>query len=352
MWPVVPFGPLAHVEDLERRVRLHPLAQRRGRRSAPRARCRGAPPASSSCRPPGSRPAVVMPTDAGEARGADAVLVVAAHEHDLLPALGDPRELRAEPRLHRGVRHRLRDVRLVELERRCGRPPRARPRAASCSTWRGVERHAPRPPRVSSGPRLMSTTAWKFGGWGGRLARRPLDEAVLVRPREAARCGGARSRSWRRPSCPSRAPAQRAAEMAGPDLDVCRASVKQPLVQASGRCRARPPSLSTARSGRATSPTNRVSPVSTAHGSGPRARVDQRERRVLGPVPGGVQRAHAHAIRAPAPSRRRRARGRSRAAASRWMWIVAPVAAASRPWPETWSAWLCVSRMCSIDTPM
>ena len=30
------------------------------------------------------------------------------------------------------------------------------------------------------------------------------------------------------------------------------------------------------------------------------------------------------------------------------MWIVAPVAAASRPWPETWSAWLWVSRTCSI----
>ncbi len=30
------------------------------------------------------------------------------------------------------------------------------------------------------------------------------------------------------------------------------------------------------------------------------------------------------------------------------MWIVAPVAAASRPWPETWSAWLWVSKMCSM----
>ena len=29
----------------------------------------------------------------------------------------------------------------------------------------------------------------------------------------------------------------------------------------------------------------------------------------------------------------------------------AGVAAASRPCPDTWSAWLCVSRMCSTCTP-
>ena len=31
---------------------------------------------------------------------------------------------------------------------------------------------------------------------------------------------------------------------------------------------------------------------------------------------------------------------------------VAPVAAASRPCPDTWSAWLWVSKTCSIRTPM
>ena len=39
------------------------------------------------------------------------------------------------------------------------------------------------------------------------------------------------------------------------------------------------------------------------------------------------------------------------AAASSWTWIEAPVARASRPWPETWSAWLWVSSTCSIRTP-
>ncbi len=39
-------------------------------------------------------------------------------------------------------------------------------------------------------------------------------------------------------------------------------------------------------------------------------------------------------------------------AAARWMCTVAPVAATSRPWPETWSAWLWVSKTCSMLTPM
>ena len=32
-------------------------------------------------------------------------------------------------------------------------------------------------------------------------------------------------------------------------------------------------------------------------------------------------------------------------------WIVAPVASTSRPWPETWSAWLWVSRTWRIAKP-
>ena len=39
------------------------------------------------------------------------------------------------------------------------------------------------------------------------------------------------------------------------------------------------------------------------------------------------------------------------ASASSWTWIVAPLARARRPWPETWSAWLWVSSTCSIRTP-
>ena len=43
------------------------------------------------------------------------------------------------------------------------------------------------------------------------------------------------------------------------------------LSRSEGNMPCAPSSLSTARSGRAMSPTNSVSPVSTAHGSGPRA---------------------------------------------------------------------------------
>ena len=113
---LVPFRPLAHVEHLDGRPALHPLVQTVDVDPAHA-------PGAAALLPPARHAALEVaahrrdPDRAGEMRGADAVLGVAAHEHDLLPALGDPRELRAEPRLNRRVRHRLRDVRLVELER-------------------------------------------------------------------------------------------------------------------------------------------------------------------------------------------------------------------------------------------
>ena len=125
-------------------------------------------------------------------------------------------------------------------------------------------------PSLSSGPRLMSTTAWKFGGWGGSAARRALDEAVLVAPRAAARCGGARTRSWRRPSCPCPGPRTGSRRDARATPRRCRRG-RAASRAGSGRSPRAPSSLSTARSGRAMSPTNSVSPVSTAHGSSPRA---------------------------------------------------------------------------------
>ena len=63
-----------------------------------------------------------------------------------------------------------------------------------------------------------------------------------------------------------------------------------------------PSSFSTARSGRAMSPTNSESPVSTAHGSGAARGVDERERGVLGPVPGRVDGAHDHAAQRELPA--------------------------------------------------
>ena len=109
---------------------------------------------------------------------------------------------------------------------------------------------------------------------------------------------------------------------------------------------------STARSGRATSPTNSESPVRTAHRVAAAAGVAQQEGGVLGPVARGVDRLDR---RPPRPARpcQPSANGSCSysAPASSLTWIVAPVARASRPWPETWSAWLWVSSTCSIRTP-
>ncbi len=99
---------------------------------------------------------------------------------------------------------------------------------------------------------------------------RALDEPLLVGLARAARCAPARTRSSTRPSGPSRG-LRRAIRRGAP------ARPRSSAGSVSSRsCRLRkipraPSSRSIARSGRAMSPTNRLSPVSTAHGSSPRA---------------------------------------------------------------------------------
>ena len=78
----------------------------------------------------------------------------------------------------------------------------------------------------------------------------------------------------------------------------------------------------------------------------------EHERGVLGPVAGGVDGLDHDRRRARAASRRRTARAGSRPRRARGCGSSAPVAAASRPWPETWSAWLWVSSTCSIRHPV
>ena len=287
-----------------------------------RARSGASPRASWSSRRPGSRRGCVIPTARGQVRGADRVLVVAADEHDLAGRGRRPR--RASCRSRRGppgCRPRPGCARR-RTAGRCGRRRRARPRAASSSTWRGgqrldVDAAGVQRAAVERDDRLEVR----------RLRRqRARSRARRTRPRRPRR-----SRSlWRALVADRRGDlhvhpgpaAQRAAEVPGPDLARRRAA-SAACRAASGTCRARPRSLSTARSGRAMSPTNSVSPVSTAHGSGAAGGVDQRERRVLGPVAGRVQRAHAHAPELELPAvverlvvvvgrRRRGGRGSSR----------------------------------------
>ena len=106
------------------------------------------------------------------------------------------------------------------------------------------------------------------------------------------------------------APAHRAAEVPGPELDLV-GERQQPLVQRAEDRRARPRACSIARSGRATSPTNSESPVSTAHGPSPRLASRSTNEVCSGRWP-GCGRPRSRPRRARASSRRRTPRARTR----------------------------------------
>ena len=206
----------------------------------------------------------------------------------------------ASSRAEAGAEHRDRRPRRGCARRRtagrCARRRAARPRRACCSTWRGASGSSSTP-SVSSGPRLSSTIALKFGGCGPEPGQRLLDELVLVldRQRRVVRA----LEADRRGDLHVHPRARRTSSRRGGRARPRRAPGSASSLSCSERKIPRAPSdFSIARSGRATSLTNSVSPVSTAHGSSPRPRVDQRERGVLGPVAGRVQRADAQRRRA------------------------------------------------------
>ena len=138
--------------------------------------------------------------------------------------------------------------------------------------------------------------------------------------------------------------AERAADVSRPDLR----EVLE-LEQSPNRAVeiARTSSGSTARSGRARSPTKSESPVITSHGAPERDSSSTTNAMWSGRWP-GVARA---AMRTPAtctasPSASGSCSNSTAARSETWM--VAPVADRRRPRPETWSACVCVSRMCVI----
>ena len=229
----------------------------------------------------------------------------------LLLAVGQPGEPRAEAGVEHRDRDRAGDVRVVELlvgahvdDQRPVRRGAARPGAARAA---GARR-----PSVSSGPRLSVDDRREVRRLRAELGQRLRRRTRPRRRSPASGCARARSRSWRRSSCPSRA--RRTSSRRGGRARPRRGRAGSSSCSCSERKMPRAPSdFSIARSGRATSSTNSVSPVSTAHGSSPRRGVDERERGVLGPVPGRVERAHAQRRRAPTRRRRRTARGRRRA---------------------------------------
>ena len=224
------------------RARRAPAARRRGARAGRRrhaldARDRAPPRARRSSRP----------QEAGDAphadrrrepRGAARVVVVAADEHHVLPRSATQASLVPKPARSAGDADRAGDVRLVELERPCARRRPARRRATALDLARrervGLDAVA------GSGPRLSSTMRWKFGGCGPSAGERGVAR-TRPRPRSQQRVVRALVADRRRHlEVHPRPAAQRAAEVAGPDLD-SPGSASSLLVQRAVDRRARPP---------------------------------------------------------------------------------------------------------------
>ena len=134
----------------------------------------------------------------------------------------------------------------------------------------------------------------KRGGCGPRPASVRATNPSSSPIREQRVVARARSRSSRRSSgpCPARRTSSRPGGRATPRS---RPAATAAAGERSGRGRARPPRGSTARSGRATSPTNSESPVRTAQGSSPRACRPGRRRCARAGGPGCGSRAPAAA---------------------------------------------------------
>ena len=110
------------------------------------------------------------------------------------------------------------------------------------------------------------------------------------------------------------------------------------------RARSAPSSPATARSGRAASPTNSASPESARARARRRACGRRRPRssaRAGGPGVWKIVERDVADVDAVAVAQRPRARRRR--SPTSWIAIQQPCRAARMPWPETWSAWVCVS---------
>ncbi len=216
------------------------------------------------------------------------------------------------------------------------------------SIWRGVSGGSSTP-AVTSGPLLSATMLSKLGGCGPsapiasstNASSSSIVEQVVVARLEADR--------RRHLHVHAGAAAQRSAQVAGPHLGVVRAASAAGRA-ASGRSGARPRSCR--RPGRGVPRRRRTASRRSGRPTA-RRRVRCRSARTRCARDGAPGCGSPGSARRPAraPSRRRTARARSRAALRSCTWMVAPVASTRRPCPLTWSAWLWVSRTCSISTP-
>ena len=227
------------------------------------------------------------PTAAASVGRVERVLVVAADEHERLPRLRDPGELGAEAGAARGDAHGARDVRLVELQLGAHVDDQRAVRAGLVDLARGerVRVDALDHERAA----VERDDRAEVRRLGTERGRRRGDELVAVPDlQERLACALEADRRGDL-QVHARAAAERAAEVAGPHLARL-GEVQQRVVERAE---------DVARALRLVHGEIRAGDVAdeqrVAGQDGPRlvaaGRVGEREGRVLGPVPGRVQRA-------------------------------------------------------------
>ncbi len=144
-------------------------------------------------------------------------------------------------------------------------------------------------------------------------------------------------------------PAQRAGDVAGIDLDAV-VELEQPL-EAAGRDRARPPPPRRRGPGGRRRRRSSESPVSVSQGSSPRSRSTTAKAQCSGRWPGVCSDADRDRAELELLRRPRAGRTRYSGSAAGWIETGRPCSSASRPWPETWSACVCVSSTRTSRTP-
>ena len=227
---------------------------------------------------------------AGEHGRLERVLVVAADEHDRLPGRRPARRAWSRSPARRAVMQIAPGMCASSNCSSVRTSTTSAPSCRACSTWRGVSGCASTV-SFTSGPRLSATIARKFGGCGPSARRRAPDELVLVRELQQLLVGALEADRRGDLEVHPGPAAERPAEVAGPDLAWCRAASSS-LSLSERKIPRAPSSLSTARSGRRdVADEQRVAGQHRPRLVAARG-VDQRERRVLGPVARRVERAH------------------------------------------------------------
>ena len=265
-------------------------------------------------RAPGGHPALEEAAhrqpDRGQQLGGVALVAVGGGDDDDVGARrGDPRDLGREAGVVGGGAERAGDVGLVELlvgaavdHHRALPRPAPRPRAGLSGA--GV------PKSSTSGPRLRPTMCSTFGGLSPSEPTCVLDELGLVGDRQGAVVAALEADRRGGLEVEPGAAAERAAEVAGPDLDLV-GQRQQPLVQRAEHVGGALARLDRQVGAGDVADEQRVA-AQQRPGVAAAAGVAEQEGGVLGPVAGRVDRLDRRGRPAPASSRRRTARAGTR----------------------------------------